>query len=246
MRKATVLSVDDDENLQVVLGQYLEEDGYRVLKARTGKDLQETLQSGDADVVLLDLVLPDAEGLSLIGKIREKTKAPIIIVSGKSDTTEKIIGLEMGADDYITKPFELRELSARIKAVLRRHTLPDPAREQNIGTQETSDRLENISFEGWTLSRTQYQLFDKKGQPAELTTGEFRLLEALVLSPQRCLSREQLFEITRSTDFESYDRAIDIQIGRIRKKLQENPKTPRYIKTIRGAGYMFIGKIDPV
>ncbi len=239
MAKTTVLSVDDDENLQIVVGQYLEDNGYRVLRAMNAKDMHDRLEGGGADVVLLDLGLPDAEGLGLIGKIRKQSRAPIIIVSGKTDTTEKIVGLEMGADDYITKPFEMRELSARIKAVLRRsrQTLPYEAI-----TPPTSS--EKISFAGWQLDRRQYQLFDQKGQSADLTTGEFKLLEALVLAPNRVLSRNRLFEITREGEFEAYDRAIDIQIGRIRKKICDDPSKPKYIKTIRGIGYMFSGETE--
>ncbi len=239
MPKATILSVDDDENLQLVVGQYLEDDGYRVVKAGSGKDLQEKLPHCGADVVLLDLVLPDAEGFSLIKDIRQASNAFIIIVSGKSDTTEKIVGLEMGADDYITKPFEMRELSARIKAVLRRAST-DVLNENNPQQQGGPDK---IFFANWCLDRTQYQLFDEKNRSADLTTGEFKLLEALLLSPNRALSREFLFELTRSGNFDSFDRAIDIQIGRIRKKLKDDPQNPKFIKTVRGVGYLFTGQI---
>lgn len=239
MAKATILSVDDDENLQIVVGQYLEDNGYKVLKALNAKDMQERLTGGEADVVLLDLGLPDAEGLGLIGKIRKESRASIIIVSGKTDTTEKIVGLEMGADDYITKPFEMRELSARINAVLRRSR-------QNVAQEVISpaEASEKISFAGWQLDRRQYQLFDKKGHSADLTTGEFKLLEALVLAPNRVLSRNRLFEITREGEFEAFDRAIDIQIGRIRKKICDDPSKPKFIKTIRGVGYMFCGETE--
>jgi DNA-binding response OmpR family regulator len=237
--KATVLSVDDDENLQLVVGQYLEDDGYKVLKAVSGKDMESKLLSSAADVVLLDLVLPDAEGFSLIKVIRESTSAPIIIVSGKSDTTEKIVGLEMGADDYITKPFEMRELSARIKAVLRR-TGSEVSNESSLSQQSGAQK---IHFAGWCLDRTQYQLYDEKKSSADLTTGEFKLLEALLLSPNRALSREFLFELTRGGNFDAFDRAIDIQIGRIRKKLNDDPQNPKFIKTVRGIGYMFTGEI---
>lgn len=241
MPKATVLSVDDDENLQLVVGQYLEDDGYKVLKALSGKDMRDKLLSSAADVVLLDLVLPDAEGFSLIKIIRESTSVPIIIVSGKSDTTEKIVGLEMGADDYITKPFEMRELSARIKAVLRR-SAQDPSNES--AAQSGNNGPQKIYFEGWCLDRTQYQLFDEQKNSADLTTGEFKLLEALLLSPNRALTREFLFELTRDGNFDAFDRAIDIQIGRIRKKLRDNPQNPKFIKTVRGIGYMFTGEIQ--
>ena len=194
-------------------------------------------------MILLDLVLPDAEGFSLIAKIRAKSKAPIIIVSGKSDTTEKVVGLEMGADDYITKPFEMRELSARIKAVLRRGS--EKSNDSAPGAASSAaSQADNISFEGWRLDRTQYQLFDPKNRSADLTTGEFKLLEALVLLPNRVLTREHLFEITRGGDFDAFDRAIDIQIGRIRKKIKDDVKSPTIIKTVRGVGYMFCGKTE--
>lgn len=237
MAKATVLSVDDDRNLQTVVRHYLEEDGYNVLSAHSGKELTEKV--GDAvDVVLLDLTLPDAEGFSLIATIRQKSAARIIIVSGKTDTTEKIIGLEMGADDYITKPFEMRELAARIKAVLRRAA---PAEEQTAA--KAAVKSEKIFFGSWCLDRTQYQLLDDKGQSAGLTTGEFKLLEALVTAPNRALTRDYLFDLTREGgNFDAYDRAIDIQVARLRKKLGDDPKTPALIRTVRGVGYMFCGE----
>lgn len=234
MQKGTILSVDDDENLQFVVEQYLEGDGYKVLKAGDAKTAVEKADLGGLDVILLDLVLPDGEGMTLIPQLQAKTKAAIIVVSGKSDTTEKIICLEMGADDYMTKPFEMRELSARIKAVMRRI-------ENNQANDSPSEKSEEdiIFGDGWSLSRTQYQLFNKKGQSADLTTGEFKLLEALIMSPNRALSREQLFELTREGEFDAYDRAIDIQIGRIRKKINDDDKAPEIIKTVRGVGYMF-------
>lgn len=234
--KATILSVDDDPAIQMVVEEYLQGDGYRVIKAHSGKELYAVLESTAFDVVLLDLVLPDAEGLSLIAAIRQKSKKPIIIVSGKSDTTEKIVGLEMGADDYLTKPYEMRELSARIKAVLRRGQPVGAADSQNNEAQK------NILFDGWCLDRSRYQLFDPQNHSVDLTTGEFKLLEALVSSPNRTLSREHLFDLTRDGKFDVYDRAIDIQIARIRKKLGDDPKTPALIKTVRGVGYMFCGQ----
>ncbi len=233
MKKGTVLIIDDDENLQFVVEQYLESDGYQILKANNTKTALEKADLGNIDIILLDLVLPDGEGMSLIPKFQAKSNAAIIVVSGKNDTTEKIICLEMGADDYLTKPFEMRELSARIKAVIRR------INNQSAANSNQSNDKEKIAFgDGWSLDRTQYQLFDNKNQSADLTTGEFKLLEALVLAPNRALSRERLFELTRDGEFDAYDRAIDIQIGRIRKKLNED-KSPRLIKTVRGIGYMF-------
>lgn len=229
MQKGTILSVDDDDNLQAVVGQYLEDDGYKVIAAN---DIATALEKSGAmnfDVILLDLVLPDGEGMNLIPKLRATSKAAIVVVSGKSDTTEKIVCLEMGADDYITKPFEMRELSARIKAVLRRSN-------DNHQDAKEESKADKIKFLGWCLDRTQYQLFDENGESAELTTGEFKLLEALALSSHRALSREFLFDLTRAGDYDTYDRAIDIQIARLRKKLKGDAKI---IKTVRGVGYMF-------
>lgn len=238
MQKGTVLSVDDDENLQTVIGHYLEDDGYKVVSARDTDSAIKKTEALNFDVILLDLVLPDGEGISLIPQFRAKSKAPIIVISGKTDTTEKIVCLEMGADDYMTKPFEMRELSARIKAVLRR------ANESADKGQQKKESLksEKIYFHGWCLDRTQYQLFDRENVSANLTTGEFKLLEALLLAPNRVLSREHLFELTRSGSYDTYDRAIDIQIARLRKKLGDDAEL---VKTVRGVGYMFTGEVTP-
>jgi two-component system OmpR family response regulator len=236
MYKATILCVDDDRNLQSVLQNYLEDDGYRYIPAFNGRETEERLLSASIDVVLLDLTLPDTEGFSLISFIKQHSSARIIIVSGKTETTEKIIGLEMGADDYLTKPFEMRELSARIKAVMRRKGDDNDTQQNNAGGKNA----QRVFFEGWCLDRTQYQLFDENMLSANLTIGEFRLLEALVMAPHRALTREFLYELTRDNDnYDSYDRAIDIQIARIRKKMNDDPRMGAMIKTVRGVGYMF-------
>jgi DNA-binding response OmpR family regulator len=236
MHKGTVLTVDDDDNLQLVIEQYLESDGYKVVKAGSVQSATDIIGSAPFDVILLDLGLPDGEGLSLITLFRSQSNVPIIVVSGKSDTTEKIICLEMGADDYLTKPFEMRELSARIKAALRRM---DVSNDQPADKRSEADK---IQLENWILDRAQFQVFSSEGNSLELTTGEFQLLEALALAPNRALSREQLFELTRDGEFDAYDRAIDIQIARIRKKLGDDKS--EIIKTVRGVGYMYFGKAD--
>jgi two-component system, OmpR family, response regulator len=241
MQKGTVLSVEDDENLQMVIAHYLEEDGYTVNCAGTVKGALENIATQPPNVVLLDLVLPDGEGLSLIPMFRSGSAAAIIVVSGKDSTTEKIVCLEMGADDYMTKPFEMRELSARIKAVLRRTEQAPVASTEN--SAKDADRL--LLGKGWYLDRTQYQLFDDKAQSVELTTGEFRLLEALVLSCNRALSREQLYDLTRNSGYDVFDRAVDIQIARIRKKIGDDAKPPQIIRTVRGIGYMYCGEVTP-
>lgn len=239
MNKGTILTIDDDKNLQIVVSEYLEDDGYKVIVANDSKTALEKTEALNFDVILLDLILPDGEGIDLIPKIRAHTKAAIIVVSGKNETTEKIICLEMGADDYMTKPFEMRELSARIKAVLRR--AGDTANQNDPSSRESQSKVEKITFNGWCLDRTQYQLFDKKKNSADLTTGEFKLLEALLLSPNRALSREHLFDLTRDSEYDTYDRAIDIQIARLRKKMGDNSDL---IKTVRGVGYMFSGEAE--
>lgn len=246
IHKAVVLSVDDDENLQTVMGHYLEQQGYQFLTAGNGADLLTKLDSSHPDIILLDLMLPDKDGLSLLTTIRARSNSPVIVVSGKDEATDRIVGLEMGADDYLTKPFEMRELSARIKAVLRR-SVPIPDAPANDKSEAPLAKAKKIGFgDGWVLDRQQYQAFDDKGQPAELTSGEFKLLEALMLAAGRVLTRDQLFDLTRQGVFDVFDRAIDIQIGRIRKKIGDDPKNNTLIKTVRGAGYMFSGEVKAV
>ena len=234
MNKGAVLLIDDDEGLRIVLTHYFESEGYSVVTAKDGSEVAAKLNSEKLDVVLLDLVLPDTEGTSLIPIIRQSTSAPIIVVSGKNDTTEKIICLELGADDYLTKPFEMRELKARVKVAMRR--TKDNLAVESTGSDNTPTS-DVIAFGRFTMDRNQYQVFDSDGNSVDFTVGEFKLLEALVTAPKRTLSREQLFDLTRDGEFDAYDRAIDIQIGRIRKKLGEDG--PNLIKTMRGVGYMY-------
>ncbi|MAZ02019.1 MAG: DNA-binding response regulator [Sneathiella sp.] len=236
MSKGVVLSVDDDAGLQVVLEVYLQGEGYSFISMKDGSELPEKLSKEQPDIILLDLVLSDTDGTSLIPVIRQHTQAPVIVVSGKNDTTEKVICLEMGADDYLTKPFELRELKARIKASLRRVEEKISASSAQPKEQKP-DTTENLNFGEFTLDRDQFQVFDGNRNSLDMTIGEFQLLEALVMAPNRTLSRERLFELTRDGEYDAYDRAIDIQIGRIRKKLGDDG--PRLIKTMRGVGYMF-------
>jgi DNA-binding response OmpR family regulator len=240
MPKATILSVDDDEGLQTVISHYLTTEGYKTLSARTGQQLMELLEQDTPNIILLDLILPDTDGISLLAQLRAHIKIPVIVVSGKSDTTEKIICLEMGADDYMTKPFEMRELSARIKAVLRR---VDGGNKVAVANQSEDKDSDQIKFDDWILDRARFQLFGEGGVSADLTTGEYKLLEALVSAHNKVMTRERLFEVTREGDYDSFDRAVDIQIGRLRKKLNDDPRDPHYIKTIRGVGYMFCGDI---
>lgn len=238
MPKHKILVIDDDEALSFVVKTYLENDGYSIYPAHTGAEALDIQKNEKCDAILLDLGLPDLDGFSMIPRLKGISQCPIIVVSGKEDTTDKVVGLELGADDYITKPFEMRELSARVKAALRRNAPVEVKVEK--AEEQGSDR---IHFEDWILDRSQYQVFDMNGTAMDLTSGEFRLLEALIMAPNRVLNREQLFDLTREATFDGYDRAVDIQIGRIRKKFDDNPSNPRIIKTIRGIGYMFCGQL---
>lgn len=236
MTHKTVLAIDDDPKILKVLSQYLEEDGYKVFTALNGKEALELLEKKQVSVVLLDLVLPDTDGLSLMRQIQSKKDVPIIVVSGKGDATDKVVGLELGADDYICKPFHLREVVARIKSVLRRSEVGD-----KVSAAGNDNLL--IEFEGWTMDTGKFELRSPDDEAIGLTTSEFQLLQTLVEANNRVMSRERLFEITRNDNYDSFDRAIDIQIGRLRKKLNDDPRSPRFIKTIRGVGYMFVGNI---
>lgn len=197
MKNISILYIDDDGDLTTVVSHYLKNEGYDVHIAHSGKDVALILPQLKPEVIIFDLELPDADGFNVLSYIRSASDAGIIIASGKSDTTEKIIGLEMGADDYLTKPFELREMAARIKAILRRRATPPPATSIHTPITATepaavaSSRPVRLTFEGLCLDRNQYQVFDSQGASLDLTTGEFKLLEALVLSPNRVLSRDQ-------------------------------------------------------
>jgi two-component system phosphate regulon response regulator OmpR len=252
MQNIKILSVDSDEEFQGSLQGYLVKDGYSVITEKDGTGLMQRLETEPVDLVLLELDLQDNSDFALIQNIRAKSKAGIIIVSGKWEMTDKVVGLEMGADDYITKPFEMRELTARIRAVLRRIWAEPPAVEEGKAPlplmpvqappapQAQGARV--IPVGDWQMDCDRYELLDSNGKSAELTTGEFRLLEALVMASGKTLTREHLFELTRDGEFDAYDRAVDTQIARLRRKLGENPQSPSLIKTVRGVGYMFCGK----
>lgn len=254
--KTKILIVDDDTEVQATLRGHLEREAYSVTSVHCASELAEILKQPEMDLVLLDLGLPDCDGLVLINRIRAVRDVPVIVVTGRGGMVDTVVGLEMGADDYISKPFRLRELSARIRAVLRRaghdavalntasgaarsqpQPQPQPQPLQLAGTAHQADR---IRFGDWVMDCAAMEVVDDDNNSAGLTTREFELLEAFVRAPHCVLSRDRLFELVRSDDYESFNRAIDIQITRIRKKLNDNAKAPDYIKTVRGAGYMMI------
>jgi len=229
MGRPVVLVVDDNAPLRDTIRETLEEEGYTVFTASRGAEALNILRVKRADAILLDLQLPDGDGLSLISPIRDETDAPLIVVSGKGALIDKVVGLEMGADDYIGKPFEMKELVARVKASVRRYKgLPKPK----------GDAAGGFRFGRHILDLRTFQVFDAKGEACKLTAMEFRLLEALVRAANTVLTREQLLERARADNLAVNDRAIDIQIARIRKKIGDDPRSPQLIRTVRGIGYI--------
>lgn len=230
--KPSILFVDDNPDMRELVRVGLENDGYKVTSTASAQEFLDKLPQLTPDAILLDLILADENGLNLISKIREYTNAPVIVVSGKNDLVDKVIGLEMGADDYVSKPFQMKELSTRIKAQLRRYKTP--------GLQQDAQATTKISFGSWVLDRARMQAYTKDGASADLTVKEFRLLETFALCPNQVLSREQLLDKSRENDMNVTDRAIDTQIVRIRKKIGDDGTCPQVIRAIRGVGYMFV------
>jgi len=228
-----ILAVDDDPAMRKLVADYLRENDLRVTAVATGAEMAQALDTYAIDLVVLDLRLAAEDGMQLARKLREESKVPIIIVTGKQDEADRVMGLELGADDYVTKPFSPRELLARIRAVLRRY---QTAREV---LPAHSDKRRAYRFAGWELNLGSRRLTSPGGDRLELTHGEFNLLQAFCAAPQRVLSREQLLDLSRLYGAEVYDRSIDVQVLRLRRKIEPDPAVPQYIKTERGAGYVF-------
>lgn len=237
-----LLCVDDDIDVNELISNYFSQYGFHVICVQTGEAMRDAVASGGIDVVLLDLGLPGEDGLDLARYLREHWNGPVIIVSGRGETIDRVVGLEVGADDYVTKPFDLRELLARVKTVMRRvsgenhETTPAAV----TGNGESAKYL----FEGWTLDKGARRLARPDDAEVTLTRGEFDLLLALVERPQRVVSRDQLMDIIHNRDAGPFDRSIDVQIGRLRKKLDDDPQQPRIIKAVRGLGYQFIAEVS--
>jgi two-component system OmpR family response regulator len=228
-----LLVVDDDNEIRTLVSDYLSQHGFMVFTARDGDTMRRVLLSEDIDLVLLDLMLPGEDGLSLCRWLREQRDLGIIMVTALASEGDRVTGLEMGADDYLTKPFSTRELLARVRAVLRR--APDQLPVHRYG------RDEGWCFAGWTLRVNTRELFDPKGTLVSLTGGSFDLLLALVRHPGRVLNRDQLLEFTRGRRADPFDRSIDVQLSRLRKQLGD----PEIIKTVRGGGYLLAVPVAP-
>ena len=236
-----ILVVDDDPAIRELMAEYLTENELRVSTAVSGAEMKKALEESVIDLVVLDLRLGGEDGMHLARHLRETSAIPVIIVTGKRDEADRVMGLEIAADDYITKPFSNRELLARIRAVLRRYQVQRDAAgaAPAKGTERRAYR-----FAGWELSVLARRLTSPDGQRVELSNGEFNLLLALCEAPQRVLSRDQLLELSRLHGAEVYDRSIDVQILRLRRKIEVDASAPQFIRTERGAGYVFDTQVD--
>lgn len=227
-----VLIVDDDPNIRAMLVEYLGEHGYAVMEAQDAAAMRQQLERARPDIVLLDLRLGRDDGLALARYLREHVDPGIIMVTGAGEVVDRIVGLEIGADDYVTKPFDPSELLARIKSVqrrlhARREVAPAPVRPQCV------------TFGECRLDLRSHQLYGRDGVPIALTSMEFDLLKVFAENPGRALSRDRLLTLTRNREWDPYDRSIDIRVARLRKKIEPDPEKPRLIRTVRGVGYMF-------
>jgi two-component system OmpR family response regulator len=228
-----VLVVDDDPEICNLLAEYLSTHGYEVASADCGEAMRAEMERAAPAVVLLDIDLPDEDGLSLARFLRERYQVGIIMITGADEVVDRVVGLEVGADDYITKPFDLREVRARLRSVLRRM-------QSKTAVETPRAQASFIRVGKCKLDLRSHQLADAKGREVALTAMEFDLLKALVERPNQVLSRDELLTLTRKREWEPFDRSIDILIGRLRRKVEEDPNRPGAIRTIRGAGYMFV------
>jgi two-component system, OmpR family, response regulator len=234
-----VLVVDDEPRIRAMLRRYLVDEGFRVSDAADGAAMRAALERETIHIVLLDLVMPGEDGLSLARHIRQRSDIPIIMLTGKGDLIDRVVGLEAGADDYITKPFELREVLARIRTVMRRtHPPATPVPAEDAAA-------EALVFDGWRLDLLRRELRRPGGDRVPLTAGEFALLRVFAGHSNRVLSRDRLLDLVKGPEWSAYDRAIDTQVGRLRKKIEPDPGNPVLIKTVRGGGYVFTASVKP-
>lgn len=231
--EAHILVVEDDSEMRTLIAKFLRQNGYRVTGVRDGREMWDTLSNAQVDLVLLDIMLPGQSGLDLTRALRAKTHVPIIMVTARGEETDRVVGLELGADDYVPKPFSRPELLARIRAVLRRAQRVDSAR----AAEPVGGR---ILFAGWALDTRRRELTAPDGSSVDLSGGEYDMLLAFCEHPQRVLTRDQLLDLARNRVSESIDRSVDVMVSRLRRKIEPTDDSPALIKTIRGVGYMFI------
>jgi two-component system, OmpR family, response regulator len=234
-----VLALDDDPDVRKVLVQYLSAQDLRITAVATGREMVQVIESEPVDLLMIDLRLSGEDGLTLARRVRETSAIPILILSGKAEEADLVMGLELAADDYVTKPFRLRELLARIRAVLRRSQVAESAAPRD-------EQLRAYRFAGWELNLRLHRLTSPDGRRVGLTNSEFNLLCAFLSAPQRVLSRDQLLERSRVHALEVYDRAIDVTMLRLRRKVERDPSNPELLRTERGAGYVFAAPVSAV
>ncbi len=232
-----ILIVDDHREIRDLVSRALTKDGFRVSTAADGRTMRKVLADSRIDLILLDLMLPGEDGLSLCRAVRADSNVPIIMLTAKGEEIDRVIGLEMGADDYLPKPFGSRELIARIRAVLRRSA--------DKGAAQPDKRPKRYRFDRWQLDTGARDLLRDDGVAVPLSTGEYDLLIALVERPQRVLNRDQLLDLARGRAASALDRSIDTQVSRLRKKLERDLNDPKIIKTVWGGGYMFTPEVTP-
>lgn len=238
---AKILIVEDDKKIGRILKEYLESEGFDAKIASSATELYSQFESDNFDLILLDVGLPGKDGFSLAAEVRGRSDVAMIMLTGRTDIVDRIVGIEIGADDYITKPFHLREVAARVRGVLRR------TKGGRRETKPTSIKGESsFAFGNWTLLTHQRRLVDDEGRDTPLTAGEFELLLTLVNNSGRVLSRGQLIDMTRGPQWAVLDRTIDAQVTRIRKKIEPDPGRPTFIKSVRGVGYVFAEKVKKV
>ncbi|MEQ5773979.1 MULTISPECIES: response regulator [unclassified Thalassospira] len=237
-REPHILVVDDDQEIQKLLKKFLMQHGYRMTTVSDGTEMRKALRDWNIDLLILDIMLPGEDGFALCRDVRRTSKIPIIMLTAVGEDTDRILGLELGADDYLTKPFNPRELLARIRAIFRR---------AETGTTEiVENSSEKVRFGNWVLNLGSRELRDADDVVVHLSTGEFSLLRALVKHNKRPLSRDQLVDIVRGQSSIPFDRSIDIQISRLRRKIEKDAKNPKLIKTVRGIGYQFCADVSPL
>ncbi|WP_213957807.1 response regulator [Variovorax sp. dw_954] len=236
---AHVMAVDDDPYVLDLISSYLGDHDFRVSTAANEREMCEVMARDAVDIVVLDLRLAREDGLEIARRLRERSKVPIIILTGRLEEADRVMGLELGADDYVTKPFSPRELLARVRALLRRTRMHE----------RVTDSLASVrayQFDGWELNIRLRRLTSPLNKPVPLSNSEFNLLVAFLAAPQKVLDREQLLELSRLHNAEVFDRAIDVQVGRLRRKIESDPKAPTFIVTERGRGYAFNANVDVV
>ena len=231
-----ILLVDDDPEIRSLLMDYLEKNGYRVTAAGDGKAMWQVLDKRRVSLIILDIMLPGDDGLVLCRNLRASSEIPIIMLTARGEDMDRILGLEMGADDYLAKPFNPRELLARVRGVLRRT--------RQLPVDSDIDRAKRIRFAGWTLDVTARHLISPGKVVIPLSGGEYRLLSVLLEHPNLVLSRDQIMDFSRGEDWEPFDRSIDVQVSRLRRRLRDDSKQPAIIKTMRGEGYILAAQVE--